>query len=189
MQQTLLALGGTGLALAFAVESFVVFPGGTDALLFAMSVARPEHAWYYVLMSAGGSIAGSLLLFEIARRGGEPFVERHVKTARGKRALAALRRYEVFAVFVPSILPPPAPFKVFVILAGATGIGRGAFLAAMTAGRLLRYSVEVWLAVTYGNQALTFMRQHAARTSLAIAAVVVAAGVVVILRRMKRRSA
>ena len=61
------------------------------------------------------------------------------------------------AVLIPSLLPPPTPFKIFVLLVGRGGIGGGRFVTAIAIGRGIRYFGEGLLAVRYGDQAMAFL--------------------------------
>ena len=92
------------------------------------------------------------------------------------RALAVFRRYGLFAVAIPSILPPPVPFKVFVLAAGAARVRPRDFLVAVTIGRGVRYFGEGLLALWYGQWALELLRDHGRTVSLWLAAVIAVLG-------------
>ena len=81
---------------------------------------------WYVAMTVAGSVAGCLALHYLGRKGGEALVRKRFTGEKVERAMAALQRHGVMAVLVPSLLPPPAPFKIFVLLAGVAGISAGA---------------------------------------------------------------
>ncbi len=70
------------------------------------------------------------------------------------------------AVLIPSLLPPPMPFKIFVLLAGAAGISTGRFAVAIVIGRGIRYFGEALLAVWYGDQAMEFLHANGRTASL-----------------------
>ena len=91
------------------------------------------------LAAIAGSMAGCLVLYYIGRKGGEALVRKRFTGDRIERAMAALRRYGVMAVLIPSLLPPPAPFKIFVLLAGVVGISVARFATAIAIGRGVRY--------------------------------------------------
>ena len=78
------------------------------------------------------------------------------------------------AVLIPSILPPPAPFKIFVLLSGVAKIPVTRFIAAIAIGRGVRYFVEGLLAVWYGERAMVFIRENGTPVALAIVALLVA---------------
>jgi uncharacterized membrane protein YdjX (TVP38/TMEM64 family) len=79
------------------------------------------------------------------------------------------------AVLIPCLLPPPAPFKIFLLLAGAVGISATRFAAAIAIGRGVRYVTLGFLAVRYGSRASTYVAEHGTQVSLVAAGVLGAA--------------
>jgi len=138
-----------------------------------MVMQQKNHLLLYAASATAGSMMGCLVLYYVGLRGGSALVKRRFQSARVERTLAAFRRYGVMAVLLPSILPPPTPFKIFVLLAGVAEIGLGQFTAALAIGRGARYLIEGWLAVWYGDQALGFVRSHGAAVSLSVALILV----------------
>src|SRR5215471_2370258 len=136
-----LAWGAPGLFLvAFLDSSFLPLPGITDVLLIVM-VTRHRDAWLlYVAFTLVGSVVGCLMMHAIGRKGGEALVEKRFAGPRIERAMASLQRYGVMAVLIPCLLPPPAPFKVFLLLAGAVGISALRFAIAIAIGPGIRYA-------------------------------------------------
>ena len=170
-----LALGGPGLFLvAFLDSTFLPLPGITDLLLIVMVTRNPNAMPWYVVATVAGSLAGCLVMHAIGKKGGEALVRKRFAGARVERAMASLRRHGVTAVLVPSLLPPPAPFKLFVLLAGVVGISRGRFAVAITIGRGARYVALGLLAVRYGEAAMRYVRENGTKVSLVAAGVVVA---------------
>jgi uncharacterized membrane protein YdjX (TVP38/TMEM64 family) len=107
---------------------------------------------------------------------------------RSCRALAAVRRHGVMAVLIPSLLPPPAPFKIFVLLAGVAGISAPKFALAIGIGRGIRYFGEGLLAVRYGDQAMEFLRGNLRTVSLALVGLlVIGLAAYVLLAKAKAR--
>ena len=171
-----LALGGPGLFIvAFLDSSFLPLPGITDVLFVVMVVRTPRLMAVYVATTVVGSVAGCLTLYAIGKKGGEPLVTKRFTGPKVKNAIAALQRNGVMAVLVPSLLPPPAPFKIFVLLAGVVGISAVKFATAIAIGRGIRYVVLGVLAVKYGERAMTYMRENGTVVSL-VAVGVLAAG-------------
>ncbi len=114
---------------------------------------------YYVALAAIGSLAGCIWLYLLAKKGGEAYFHRHG----GKASLKArewVDRNAFLAVFVPGILPPPFPFKVFVLAAGVFQVPLRTFILALLLARGLHYSIEGILAVHYGNAVLFFLTTH-----------------------------
>lgn len=172
------ALGSPGLfVLAFLDSSVLSFPEVVDVLMMGLAAKYPERALWYAALPTVGSIAGCYVLYSLALRGGEAFVRRRLKKRHVERAFAVFRRYGLLAVAVPSILPPPVPFKIFVLAAGASGMKRTDFLVAISIGRGTRYFGEALLAAWYGEAVLrrieAFAHEH---TLLMVAAVLVILG-------------
>ncbi len=116
-------LGAPGLALvAFFDSSFLSLPEVADALLVLAVVHNPVLWPYYAAATTVGSIAGCYALFAVARKGGDAFLRRRMKGHHIDRALRLFQRFGLLAIIVPSILPPPMPFKVFVLLSGIANI-------------------------------------------------------------------
>ena len=169
-----LALGGPGLILvAFLDSSFLPLPGITDILLIVMVTRRPVAMLWYVMATVVGSIAGCLVLHSLGRKGGEALVRKRFGGEKVERALAALQRHGVMAVLVPSILPPPAPFKIFILLAGVAGISATRLATAIAIGRGIRYLALGILAVKYGETAMAYMRDNGTTVSLVVVGVLV----------------
>jgi membrane protein YqaA with SNARE-associated domain len=167
-----LTLGAPGLFLvAFLDSSVLPLPGITDILLIVLVTRRPELMLLYVVATTSGSLAGCLVMHFLGRKGGDALVKRRFATAKIERAMASLQRHGVMAVLIPSLLPPPAPFKIFLLLAGAVGIPTMRFAAAITIARGARYLVLGLLAVRYGARAQTYLRENGATVSLVAVAV------------------
>src|SRR6476469_5540590 len=162
-----LALGGPGLALvAFLDSTFLPLPGITDLLLVVMVTRRPGAMVGYVLLTVAGSVTGCLVMHAIGRKGGEALGRQRFTGEKTERAMAALQRNGVMAVLIPSLLPPPAPFKIFVLLAGVVGISAVRFAIAIALGRSARYFALGFLALRFGSRAMTYMRERGAVVSL-----------------------
>ena len=180
-------LGGVGLfIIALLDSSFLSFPQVNDILIIVLSTKYPARMPYYASMTTIGSLIGCFALYFVARRGGEAFMRRRLKGRHVDRAIGLYQKYGLLAVVVPALLPPPVPFKVFVLMAGAAAVSPIKFGSAVLIGRGIRYFGQGYLAVLYGERAAEFMKQYGAQLGigLAIAAVVIAI-VAVRLRRSK----
>src|SRR3954466_3242837 len=156
-----LALGGPGLFLvAFLDSSFLPLPGITDVLLVVVTTRNPAAMLLYVGLTVAGSVVGCLALHYLGRKGGEALVRKRFTGEKIERAMAALQRNGVMAVLVPCLLPPPAPFKIFILLAGGRRISAARLATAIAIGRGIRYFTLGILAVQYGEQAMTYVREH-----------------------------
>ena len=191
IQEWATELGGVGLfIIALLDSSFLSFPQVNDLLIIVLSTTFPERMPYYAGMTTVGSLIGCFLLYGVARRGGEVFLRKRLKGRYVDRAIALYQRHGLLAVVVPALLPPPVPFKVFVLLAGAAAVSPVRFGVAVAVGRGIRYFGQGYLAVLYGEQAAEFMKTHgtAIGIGLALTAVLIAA-VVVMLRKRRHGTA
>lgn len=171
------ALGGPGLFLiALLDSSFLSFPEVVDILIILFVTRHKERMIYYALLATLGSIAGCFMLYALGRKGGEAFLRRRFKDHHVDRALALFQKYGLLSVAVPSLLPPPFPFKPFVLAAGVAGVRPFDFVLAIAIGRGLRYFGEGLLAVWYGERAAVFLKNNAREVSLGFAALVLAVG-------------
>jgi membrane protein YqaA with SNARE-associated domain len=180
-------LGGVGLfVIALLDSSFLSFPQVNDLLIILLSTKYPERMPYYAGMTTVGSIIGCYLLYAVARRGGEVFLRKRVKGRYADRAIALYQRHGLLAVVVPALLPPPVPFKVFVLLAGAAAVSPVRFGIAVAIGRGIRYFGQGYLAVLYGEQAAEFMKANGTAIGVGLAAAALVAGLAVFFLRRRR---
>lgn len=162
-----LSLGGPGLFLiAFLDSSLLSFPEVTDLLIVWLTTQNKHRMLYYASMSTVGSVAGCFVLYLIARKGGEAFLRKRFKAGHVDRAMRIFRRHGLLAIAIPSILPPPVPFKIFVFAAGVARVPPMDFLIAVTLGRGVRYFGEGLLALWYGERAALFLRENAVAVML-----------------------
>ena len=169
-----LALGAPGLFLvAFLDSSFLSLPEIADILVVYMVTQHKSRMLLYIGAALVGSLAGCLIMYYIGLKGGEALVRRRFAGGTVERARAALQRHGIMTVLIPSILPPPAPFKIFVLLAGAAGIGVGEFTSAILIGRGARYLLLGLLAVRYGERTMAYVEDHLALVSLIVVGVLV----------------
>ena len=189
IQTLALAWGAPGILLvAFLDSSILSLPEIADLLIIYMVTAHPSRYVLYASAATIGSLLGCLVLFFIGKKGGEALMRRRFKEAHVEKTLAAFRRHGVIAVLVPSILPPPAPFKIFVLLAGVAEISATRFTVAILIGRGARYFVEGLLALWYGERAMNYIRDHGAQVALVTIGVLVV-GFVIYLYWPRRKTA
>lgn len=163
-------LGGPGLTIvAFFDSSFLSLPEVSDALTVLLTAQNPAFWWYYAMMTTLGSVAGCYALYSLGRKGGEAFLRRRMRERHVEWGMALFRRHGMLAIIVPSLLPPPMPFKLFVLIAGIVDVRPLTFVGAVVLGRGFRYGIEAWLAYRYGAQALTFIRENLPAVSIGVA--------------------
>lgn len=153
-------LGAPGLFLISFLDSSVLsFPVINDLLLIQLSIQNPARMPLYAAAASVGSVLGCVLLYFIARKGGEALYQKRA----GKKAQAIRHWVEqngFGGMLVAALLPPPTPFKVFVFAAGVFKVPLTSFTSALTIARLVRYFLVGYLAVRYGNEALPFIKAH-----------------------------
>jgi membrane protein YqaA with SNARE-associated domain len=161
-------LGAPGLFLiSFLDSSVLTFPVINDLLLIELSMQRPTRMILYASMAALGSLLGCVLLYFLARKGGEA-VFRSKAGAKADAIRHWLERNGFGGMLVAALLPPPTPFKFFVLAAGVFELPLGSFAAAIGLARVLRYFTVGYLAVRYGSQALPFLAAHKLQVAVAV---------------------
>jgi membrane protein YqaA with SNARE-associated domain len=169
------SLGGPGLfAVAFLDSSFVSLPQINDILVVLMVTQHKSWMVYYVFMATAGSVAGCSVIYYLASKGGEAFLRRRMTPGHLERSLAMYRRHGLLALMIPALLPPPAPFKLFVLGAGLANVRPLSFVIAIAVARGLRYLILGVLAVYYGDAALELMRVHGRTVALALIGLILA---------------
>ena len=187
---TLTPYGSVGLfILAICDSSFISLPEVNDALLMAFSINNPERMLEFATFTTLGSVVGCLLLYTVGRKGGEALLTRRFAAHRVQRVKGWYQRFGMLAVIVPSLLPPPLPFKIFVLSAGAFQVPWPRFIVAVLIGRGIRYFTEGILAVVYGKQAIQFVSDHSAKFGIALAFLIVAAATAFVYARRRGSSA
>jgi membrane protein YqaA with SNARE-associated domain len=166
-------LGAPGLFLiSFLDSSFLTFPVINDLLLIQLSMQNPARMPLYASMAALGSLLGCVLLFLLARKGGEAVF--HQKVGKRGRAIRYwVERNGFGGILAAAMLPPPTPFKFFVLAAGVFEVPLVSFASAIALARVIRYFGVGYLAVRYGANALPFLANHKWQVALAVVIVVV----------------
>jgi membrane protein YqaA with SNARE-associated domain len=153
-------LGSPGMFLvAFCDSSFLSLPEINDILIVTSAAADPSSVWLNVLMTTLGSVAGCTVLWELGRRGGETFLVKRFGGHRVDQVRAAFQRYDVLALAIPALLPPPMPFKIFVLSAGVFGFRYRRFFTTLMVARGLRYAVWGVVGAIYGDEALLVLQR------------------------------
>ena len=166
------SLGGFGIFLvAFLDSSVLSFPILNDLLVIHLSIQTPARMFWYAVMATLGSVAGCLVLYFIARKGGEAWFRKRTG-ARAELARQWVNRNGFLATAIPAILPPPMPFKVFILAAGVFQVPLCTFVLALLLARGLRYFAEGFLAVRYGAVAAEWLPHHKLQfTGIALAVI------------------
>jgi membrane protein YqaA with SNARE-associated domain len=186
--RVLAPLGVWGVfAIAFADSALLGMP--VDAIVAFYVYQDHRRLLFYVLMASLGSALGSIPLYVIGYQGGEKVLRRRISEERFLRIHRSFEEHEFWALMFPGMLPPPMPFKIFVLAAAVFEMRFRDFMAAIFAGRFVRFLVLALLTLWFGPQIVgligTAFRRHIFLVLGGLA--VVGVGVWLVLRR--RRSA
>lgn len=182
----LVSFGALGLfAIAFLDSALIPLPGGPDAVMMLLSAANPARMPLYVIAGTVGSVAGCLVLYYISDKAGHRALEKF-SSAKQERVKNWLDKYDVMSVLVAAVLPPPFPFKLFVVSAGVFRLNVVRFAIAIAIGRAFRFTLEGYLAIRYGEQAKDLLKQYYPYIGLGVAVVVVL--IFVIKNLLQRRA-
>ncbi|HEY2932471.1 MAG TPA: VTT domain-containing protein [Acidobacteriota bacterium] len=170
-------LGGPGVFLiAVADSSFLSVPEGNDLLIVILSIGQSwSRMCYLVLMTTAGSALGCTLLYTVGRKGGA-YIHR-ISRNKLRSSQALYQKYGLWTIVVSCMLPPPMPFKVFVLSAGLFQVSFRHFLIAVLVGRSARYFTWGILAVLFGKQVKTYIQDNlpAVGTALFVAVLLILA--------------
>ena len=171
----LVPFGAFGLfAIALLDSALIPLPGGPDAVMLLLTVQNPARMPLYALGATAGSVVGCVILYYISRRAGRRALEKF-PASKQARVKELVDRYDVLSVLVASVLPPPFPFKLFVITAGVFRLSLLRFTLAVAAGRAFRFFLEGFLAVRYGEEAKDLLAKNYPAVGLGLAMLIVAA--------------
>jgi membrane protein YqaA with SNARE-associated domain len=151
-----------GLVVLAALDSTIFFslPFGIDAAVILLAARDRAMAWSVPLLATAGSVAGAALSFWMGGKIGENGLERYVKPRRLNSIRKRVRNTGAIALAVLDLIPPPFPFTVFVLAAGALEVNAATFFATLTICRIVRFGVEALLAVIYGRHILAWLESN-----------------------------
>ena len=173
LSEYFIALGPFGLfAVAVLDSSFVPLPSSVDALMILLTVTHPRLMILYALLATAGSTIGCVILYYVSRRAGSRALQKF-SPAKQARVKELIDRYDVLSVLVASLMPPPFPFKLFVITAGVFRFSLTRFTLAIIAGRAFRFLLEGYLAIRYGAQASQILQKYYPWIGLGLAILIV----------------
>ena len=157
-------------AISLVDSAGVPLPGGPDAVMILLTAQRPWLMPLFAIAATVGSTIGCALMYLVARRAGMIALKR-VSAQRRERIENLLGRYDMFAIMIPAILPPPFPFKPFVLSAGVFKLKIARFVTAIFIGRATRFLIEGWLAVELGEAAGDRIKQHGLTVLIVVGAI------------------
>ena len=178
-------LGAPGLFLiSFLDSSVLTFPIINDLLLIELSIQHPARMSLYAFMAALGSVLGCVVLYFIARKGGEAIF--HKKVGKHGHAIRHWVEQNGFVgMLIAALLPPPTPFKFFVLAAGVFEVPLFSYTSAITIARLFRYFGIGYLAIRYGADAIPYLMHHKLQVTVLVISLVIVSYVLsrMLLRR------
>ena len=187
--KVLAPLGPWGVFAVAAIDGSL-FGMPVDAVVAGYIYHDRSRFLLYVLLASAGSATGSLVLYGIGYLGGEKLLRKRMPPERFAKIHASFERHEFWALMFPAMLPPPTPFKMFVLTASAFEMRLSHFVAAVLVGRFVRFLVLALLTIKFGPQFVQFvtdaLHQHSGWMWLAI--VLALAAVLVWWRRKGKRA-
>ena len=177
-------LGFWGVGAVALLDSSSI-PVPMDAILAVYIWNDISHFWLYCLLAAAGSAIGGLLPYGLGRAGGELFLLKRINRERFEQLRTRFERQEFLAVMIPSMLPPPAPWKVFVFASGVFEMRVLPFMLAVFAGRMFRWLILSLLVLKLGPGAVDLVAHHSLKL-MAIVGILAVVGFVWWLIRKKR---
>ena len=184
LSEYLITFGAFGLfAVALLDSTFVPLPSSADALMILLATTNPSWMVLYAFMATAGSAIGCWILYLISRRAGTRALNKFSE-AKQRRVKHWIERYDAASVLVATLLPPPFPFKLFVITAGVFRFSLLRFMIAVIVGRAFRFLLEGYFAVRYGAQAKEILAKYYPWIGLALVAAIV---LFVLIKRWAKR--
>lgn len=183
-------LGFWGIGVLAIIDSSSV-PMPMDAFIVFYAWHDKPRFYLYVFAAALGSAIGGLLPYLIGRAGGELFLLKRVNRARFDALRHKFEHQEFVAVLIPSMLPPPTPWKLFVFGAGVFEMPIANFMLAVFAGRVIRFGVESLLTIRYGPQIIhefsELSRKHMTALVAGISVVIALVALYFVLKGRRNR--
>ena len=181
-------LGAPGLLLLGLVDnSPVPLPGSMDVLTIWLAAREPRLWPLYAVLATIGSLIGGYVTYALARKGGKPALEKRVSKRTASRVYRYVEHWGFFAVVLPALLPPPVPIVPFLLAAGALQYPPRKFLAALTIGRGIRFTLIALLGALYGRHILRFFAKYYQPALWILVALAVLGGLASLIGYLRRK--
>jgi membrane protein YqaA with SNARE-associated domain len=184
-------LGFWGVGAVAVLDSSSI-PVPMDLIVAGYAWSDPHRFYLYVLMAGIGSAIGGLVPYWLGRAGGEIFLMKRIDRTRYEKMRDRFERQEFLALMIPSMMPPPTPWKVFVFAAGVFEMKVVSFMLAVLAGRIVRFTVVSLLTIRYGPQIVhdltILMQQHMLAMLVALGVVLIVLAVLALRKGMSKRA-
>jgi membrane protein YqaA with SNARE-associated domain len=181
-------LGAWGV-FAIAALDGSLFGMPLDAIVAGYVYTDRSRFLLYVLMASAGSVLGSIVIYIIGYQGGEALLRKRIPPERFAKIHAGFEKHPFWALMLPAMLPPPTPFKLFVLAAGVSEMRFSHFLLAIFSGRLVRFTILAVLVLRFGPDIVqiagALFRQH---FSWVLGALAVGLVIWLVVRRVKGKS-
>ena len=152
--------GFWGLTAVAIVDSSTI-PVPMDAILAVYVWNDKKNFLLYCLLASAGSAVGALLPYGLGRAGGELFLLKRVNRERFDKMRDRFERQEFLAMMIPSMMPPPTPWKAFVFASGVFEMRVAPFMLSVFCGRLARWLILSVLVLKLGPSAVDIIAHHA----------------------------
>jgi len=184
-------LGFWGVGAVAVLDSSSI-PVPMDLIVAGYAWSDPHRFYLYVLMAGIGSAIGGLVPYWLGRAGGEIFLMKRIDRTRYEKMRDRFERQEFLALMIPSMMPPPTPWKVFVFAAGVFEMKVASFMLAVLAGRIVRFTVVSLLTIRYGPQIVhdltILMQQHMLAMLVALGVILIVLAVLALRKGMSKRA-
>ncbi len=180
-------LGAWGVLVVAVLDgAFIGLP--VDAVVAGYVYQNPGRFLLYAVMASAGSTLGSIVIYVIGYKGGEELLRKRIPPQRFEKIHAAFDHHPFWSLMLPAMLPPPVPFKIFVLAAAVSEMGFVRFLVAIFSGRMVRFLSLGLLTIKFGPGVVhlfgSLFRQH---YYLILEAILVGLVVWLVMRRKKRK--
>jgi membrane protein YqaA with SNARE-associated domain len=135
-------------AITFADAALFGMP--VDAIVATYVYNDHKRMLFYVLLASLGEALGSVPLYVIGYLGGEKVLRKRISEERFQKIHRSFEQHEFWALMFPAMLPPPTPFKLFVLGAAVFEMKFRDFLLAILAGRFVRFMTLALLTLWFG---------------------------------------
>lgn len=106
---------------------------------------------------------GCIILYVIGYKGGKVVLEKRISRTTFNKIRRSFDRHEFWALMFPAMLPPPFPFKLFVLSASVFEMNFWHFLLAIFVGRLVRFLILSVLVLKFGEHVIALASALAAK--------------------------
>jgi len=181
-------LGGPGLVLLGVLDNSIVpLTGSMDVLTIWLAASHRDLWPYYALMATIGAVLGGYITYSIGRKGGQEALERKLDERKAEKVMNRFRRWSFWSVAVGAVLPPPFPLVPVLVAAGGSQYSKKKFVAALSLGRAVRYSIVAFFGRLYGKQIVGFFSRYYKPAVLVLVAIAVIGGGITLRQYLRSR--